>query len=264
MTWTPVQQRHAIERVRFEVAFTESLPARVVDSAKRTFEQVRNDVRFEEPTHQEYHQFLVGRDAALSRAGKGTDGWLARRKLASGLIAEAVTLNSTTFSYETTDYRDWGTAYRRFEKIAAKIIEQIATVVDFRSVAHDYVDRFVFQGFPKDAKPTDIFVPALLAPLNEGARSGRFLWHIHHGWFEDVDGRSILVNQNFDAQDGQTPTGTDVRSLQILTKAEFRPKPDQFSVVDLEVIVKQLHDICNERFSSVLTDDAKKMIGLEV
>ena len=263
MTWAPVQQKHAIERIRFDILFTESLPARVVEAARRAFDQSRSDIRFDEPTTQQTHKIVLSGGVPAPQLGKSSDGWQSGRKIASGLIAEAVTLNSNGFSYETSDYRDWATAYKRFEKVSYKTIERVASVVDFRSVSHEYIDRFVYQGFPDQAAPTGIFRADLLAPLKEEARSGRFLWHIHHGWFEEADGRSILVNQNFDAQDGQTPTGQEVRSIQILTKAEFRPRPEQFMVEDLAAIANQLHHVCNANFAASLTEDAKKMIGFD-
>lgn len=262
MTWSPVQQQHAIERVRIDIAFTEQLPGRVVESAKRIFEQTRTQVRFSEPSHQEVHQLQIQPGVIHAPTAQKVVGWQAIRESSSGVIVEAISLNPVAFSYESTDYRSWTTAYKRFHSVAADIIKQFATVVDFRSFALDYVDRFVYQGALTDAAPNGILRDELLACTTEGARNGKFLWHVHRGWFEKQDGRLILVNQNVDAQDAKSHTGTDVRSIQIFTRAEFRPDPEQFTVEELEEVSNKLHTLCNRHFSLILTDSAKQMVGL--
>lgn len=262
LTWAPVQQKHAIERLRIDIAFTEQLPARVVDTAKRTFEQVRHQVRFAEPVPQEVHQFQFQPGMAAPTVAQKASGWQSIRESSPGVVVEAIALNQGGFSYESTDYRGWDTAYKRVLSVSAEIVRQFATVVDFRSFGIDYMDRFVYQGDAGQASPSDILQDALLASLTEGARSGQFLWHLHRGWFERLNERSILMNQNVDAQDAKTHTGMEVRSLQIFTRAEFRPEPEQFVVQDLDDIADQLHILCNGAFSSILTDSAKQMVGL--
>lgn len=263
MSWAAVQQKHAIERVRVDIAFAEQLPGRVVESARRIFEQHRTPVRFGEPVPQEVHQFQLQPGMVGPPVAQKVAGWQSIRESSPGVIIEAISLHQGGFSYESTDYRDWATAYRRFKSVANGVIQQFATVVDFRSFGLDYMDRFVYQGLPTEAEPSGILQAELLSCLTEGARSGQFLWHVHRGWFESLDGRSILMNQNVDAQDAKSHTGMDVRSLQIFTRAEFRPEPEQFVVGDLDVISNQLHVLCNEHFSSILTGAAKQMVGLE-
>lgn len=262
VTWTPVQKRHAIERMRFEVAFTEGLPARAVEAARRAFDQMRSDLRLSEPKVLDLHQIVLqpGGEPHQS-SGTKVAGWQSIKQR-EGLVLEAISLTANGLLYESSDYRSWDTASRRFLTVAAKVIAQVSEVVDFRSFSHDYTDRFIFHGAPQSANPGEILQPDLLAPLNEGARSGKFLWHVHRGWFDEMKDRSILMNQNFDAQDGKTPTGTNVRSVQIFTRAEFRPRSGQFRVDGLEELAHELHILCNDRFYAALTEHARNMIGM--
>lgn len=262
LSWAAVQQQHAIERIRIEIAFTEPLPSRVVESAKRQFEQNRNALRFASAVPQEVHQLGIQPGLGGAPTFQKVVGWNSVRESSPGVAVESVALNPGGFAYESTDYRSWETAHRRFRSVADSIIQQVSTVVDIGSFSLDYADRFVYQGRPAEAEPGAILVPDLLCSLTEGARSGEFLWHLHRGWFDLQEGRSVLMNQNVDAQDAKTHTGALVRSLQIFTRAEFRPQPEQFRVEDLRAIADQLHVLCNFHFASILTDDAKNMVGL--
>lgn len=261
MSWAPVQQRHAIERVRFDIAFAEQIPQRVIDAVQRKFEERREQLRFGPVQPAEFHQvsFQVGTPApsVLQKAG----GWKSVRNASTGSV-EALIVNQTGLAYESTDYRTWEMALRRFMSVAEFGVEQFAAVVDFRALALDYTDRFVFQGVPVEASPEEILDRALLASVSEGARKGLYTWHVHRGWFDRLDGRTILMNQNVDAVDGKTHTGSDVRSIQIYTRAEFRPEPNQFVTSDLEAIFDQLHTLCNEHFSSIISESARSMVGM--
>jgi uncharacterized protein (TIGR04255 family) len=263
VTWKPVQQQHAIERVRVELAFAELLPTRVVESAKRDFERLRGQLRFAEPILQETHQFQLQPGLSGAPPVQKITGWQSVREASPGAIVEAVTVNQSGFTYESTDYRGWSTAYKRFHTVSCDFISQFCSVMDIRSFSLDYTDRFIFEGSPDQATPTEIVQPQLLASLTDGAKRGRDLWHVHRGWFQTQDGRSILMNQNIDAQDAKTHTGFDVRSLHLFTRAEFRPKPEQFDPKDLDEIANQLHSLCDTHFSSVLTAAAKRSVGLE-
>ncbi len=257
-----MQQSHAIERMRIDIAFAEQLPGRVVESVKRSFEQIRAKARFQEPLPQEHHQIQIQPGVAQPMVTHKVAGWQSVRESAPGMVVEAILLNQGGFSYESADYRGWETAHRRFLTVAADVISQVASVIDFKAIGMDYTDRFVFQGKPIDAKPEGILQAELLTSISDGARTGQFLWHLHRGWFEKQDGRTILMNQNIDAQEMKSHTGADVRSLQIFTRAEFRPEPEQFDLQDLDKISNHLHTLCNSQFSGILTDDAKQMVGM--
>lgn len=71
------------------------------------------------------------------------------------------------------------------------------------------------------------------------------------------------MNQNIDAQDGKAQNGIDVRSLQIYTRAEFRPRADEFAMDTLDQLANRLHSLCNASFASVLTDEAKQLVGMQ-
>lgn len=234
---------------------------RVVDAAKRGFEQVREQLRFAEAIPQEMHQFQI-QPGMIAPIAQRVDGWASTRAATPGVISEALTLNQGSLSYETTDYRGWAVAFKRFSSVALEAIRTVSNVVDFRVFALEYQNRFIFQGIPSEADPEQVLQPELLKILSAGAQSGQYLWHLHRGWFESDADRSILMNQNIDAQDAKSPTGQDVRALQFLTRAEFRPTPEQFDMRDIEVIADQLHSLCKDTFAASLSPTARQLAGV--
>lgn len=120
----------------------------------------------------------------------------------------------------------------------------------------------MFQGQPDRADPSPILSENVLSGINDRARAGISLWHLHRGWFEMIEGKNILVNQNIDVQDGQSTDGRPVRSIQILNRAEFRPEKDQFSLDSIDSVSEALHHLLKRQFCAVLTPTAMQMLSI--
>lgn len=260
--WVPVQQHHAIERLRLEFGFREALPSKVVETARRIFDPQRATLRFSDPEPQDVHQFILQPGNFGPPATQKVVGWQSTRRKDNVSIAEAVALNPTAFSYESTDYRGWDTAYKRFSKVVRPLLEVIINVVDLNHFSLEYTNRFVFQGQPDRADPSPILSESVLNSINDRAKAGLSLWHLHRGWFEMIEGRNILVNQNIDVQDGQSLDGRPVRSIQIYNRAEFRPEKDQFSLDGIDSVATELHDLLKGQFCAVLSPTAMHMLSI--
>ena len=258
MTWTTVHSAHAIERIGFAVTFKEQLPTKVVDKAWKSFEPRSGELRFDSRQEQSLNEFTIVGD---SHTVKKTPGWTSHRGVHGGQTIEALSLDGRTLSYESSDYRGWTKAKKRLQTVLGGIVEDLAVVVDVQSVDLNYTDRFVFNGLPSEADTSPLLSDQVLKLIDEGAMKSRKLWHLHRGWFKELHGQDFLVNQNIDVQEGATPAGIVVRSLQILNKVELRPSQD-YDAGGLEELLEVLHSEGLEVFAECLSVLGQKMVNL--
>lgn len=264
MTWATVHSSHAIERVRFELSFSDPLPKKVVESSKRRFVAQSAQLRFGPVQEQLMHRIVIGPTPDVP-SPEPSVGWQSQRlKGPSKIAAEAVVLNPESFVYESTEYRDWRTAKTRFISVCGELIRSLLDVVDLSSFSHDYTDRFVYKGDVNAAKPLEILDAAIAPLLSQDALDGSELWHLHRGWFEKRQNTKYLINQNLDCQEGRDLKNNEaVKSLQIYTKAEMRTGLERVADIGLENIASELHVICNMYFAKILCEDGRKMVRIE-
>ena len=224
MTWLPLRPEHAIERVRFEVQFSEVLPKKVVEQVGSRHDAKTTDTRFGDRQEQQIAKFVMGPSGptvAPSKSGNEV-GWLSTRVAGVGnAIVEAVTMQNSLLSYESSDYRGWTKSFTRFQTVCGDLLAEAGNLVNAASATLEYTDRFVFDGDVTQAKPDGLLRAGILALLPESALGGRELWHVHRGWYETIGEDKCLINQNFDAQQGSTDFKKEARSVQIFTNLVF-------------------------------------------
>ncbi|MDB5658303.1 MAG: hypothetical protein JWS10_918 [Cypionkella sp.] len=263
MTWAPLHLSHAVERVRFEIVFSEPLPTKLVDAIGLALDARRTELRFEnrEPMH--VQNFVVGGDIHSQPVhSQVQSGWQAIRKSSPTVAMEAVVLNSGRLVYESTDYRGWVKAFSRFKNVCSSMLEDAGRAVNASAVVHDYMDRFIFDGPANLSTPTDLIRHGVLALMPQSVLSGNEMWHTHRGWFEHLHGEKYLINQNLDAQDGTTPYGKIARSIQIYTKLELRAEAKGLDLTSLPSKFDIMHNRCNQLVGLVITEKAADKIGL--
>jgi len=100
--------------------------------------------------------------------------------------------------------------------------------------------------------------------LPDAARTSSAAWHSHFGWFEEIEGHSLLINQNIDAQDGVLQIGGDVvRSLQVYTKTDLRPNDFENGYEGLRPSVSAMHTKSKRLVYDILTPEMRRRIGME-
>ena len=266
MPWSPLGPDHAIERVRFEVQFAEPLPKKMVEQLGIRHDSKSTETRFGERQEQKIAKFVFGPSGASVAPGNSGNevGWSSTRAQGVGhAVVEALSLQNSLLSYESSDYRGWTKAVARFQKICGDVLAEAGNLVNAASTTLEYTDRFVFQGVSTDARPDGILDATILALLPDSALSGRELWHVHRGWYEAVGDDRCLVNQNFDAQQGSTNFSKEVRSIQIFSKCEIRKDGLGFGMDEVGPKLQLLHRRSLELISSSIVADLATRIGLK-
>lgn len=263
MTWRPVHSQHAIELVRLTIRFSEQVPAKLSRKMSDAIGAKRSDLRFVGPEPRQTIGFqLVQAGASLIPQQHTTiQGWMFSRKASNGVPLEAIILEGDLLTYETSEYQRWPVFCKRLNSVSSGALALSSSALDIKGISLEYQDRFIFQGISTEAR-VDNLLTSVVGDLHDEALSGNSLWHSHRGWFETVDGRPMLVNQNFDANDGSLAGQTVIqRSVQILTRAELRD-----AAVDgqeLEQSLNKLHAVTDRYFRAAVKPQYLRAVGIE-
>ena len=191
LTWEPIHPNHAVERLRFEILFSEPLPRKIIEAVGAVFDAKRSDLRFDPREERQVQHFFVGPNPGIMpQEPMIQNGWQSIRKSAANIPLEAVTFDSSNIVYESTDYRGWQKAFVRFESVCSDMLKAAGEAVNARAIVHDYVDRFVYDGPAGEAVPTEIVRKEFLPQFPKTILMGEELWHSHRGWFEYFDGET--------------------------------------------------------------------------
>lgn len=263
MTWQPFQPDHAIERVRIIVRLSSPLPVKFVRKLAADGEERRIALGFTSKNLREGHQIKVGPGAVnVDQRPSELLGWDWQKASPSNTPLETLVVERQLLVYENAEYSAWENFISRFEQVAIETLSQIVDLIDISAVSLEYVDRFIFHGDAVMAAPTGV-LQDIAEHLPENAANGKDLWHYHRGWFEDLGGTKILVNQNIDAQDGHTNDGKTVRSVQIFTKTELRVEQSEFDFSRLRDHLDDMHVRSNNLFRATLTEEMRTKVGLD-
>lgn len=264
MVWKPVHPRHAIERARIVVVFKGQLPTKFLRKLASESEARRLELGFSSMNWREGHSFQLGGPAVAVNSGPAQlFGWDWQNLSAGKTPIETLVLEDKSLIYETVDYTRWAEFSARFEEVVLPILEEILGLVDISNLVLEYVDRFVFHGAATDARANGVLNDAFVG-LPDAARTGPAAWHSHFGWFEEIEGHSLLINQNIDAQDGGFQIdGPVVRSLQVYTKTDLRPSEYENGYEGLRTSMNAMHVRSKQLVYDVLTPEMRHRIGME-
>ena len=130
------------------------------------------------------------------------------------------------------------------------------------SLSLEYFDRFVFQGPLNEASPKGLLVKDIMPLLPKEAAEGSELWHIHRGWYEKAGSSRLLVNQNFDIQDGISAAGAATRTLSLYSKVEKAAHSNPIDLKNFGSDLEELHALSRLVLERTLVPVAKKAINL--
>lgn len=267
LTWKSLHEKHAIERSRIEINFAEPIPPKLVNTFGDQLSNGLISLGFSGRTPRAVTNFVINQVAGglpQPSASQAVVGWQFVRTGSTGAPIEAVVLDPQSFVYETTEYVRWDVFLERFETVCRECLTALDAVTSVQKLILDYTDRFFFIGRSPDAEPKQLLRSEIIASLPPSVASGQELWHLHRGWFEGTGTARVLMNQNFDAQQGQDQTGNEIRSVQLYTRSE---KHAEFRGLDTEGLhsdLKSMHDRCNAAVKWSLTAKMRTAVGLNI
>lgn len=263
MPWHPLQDSHAIEKVRVICAFQADIRPKFSERLADLVEPMRADYQFG-PVNKIQGQGLTFQLGAAGPVGQVSEqqvvGWSFQRTMPDGAVVESISLERSTIIYETSEYSTWTEFHRRAVPLLTDIVSELSTYDDMSTLALEYHDRFVFQGTPEEADPREIFELSSDTVL-EAALDGGNLWHVHRGWFENASKGKLLVNQNLDAQEGQFK-GEPARSVAVLTKLEARRINSELTSDSWTDLLPEMHTRSKDVLKEILKPVSAEMIGM--
>jgi uncharacterized protein (TIGR04255 family) len=263
MTWKPIHEAHAIDRVRILLQFTspltDKLLARATDSVISGFQQLG----FEQVLRAEstIQSLVISVQPGQVVPEVSQNGWLLRRST-SGTLVEEAGFRDGVFGYFSTEYGRWENLEKRFHDVFGAPLKVALDSVDVTSIKLEYWDRFAFEGVPDQADIRDLLV-SVDPSIPVASASGSTLWHSHSGWFEDFDGDKVLINRNIDLVD-EPPPAESRRLCNIYTLTEFRGTTPVDNLPKVTKVLEHLHRRSLALFGASLTDTQRKNIGLNL
>ncbi len=263
MSWKPLHEAHAIDRVRILVQFNSPLTDKTLTKAASPATSKFRELGFEEiqRASSTIQNLMIPNQGAPMPPESTENGWVLKRS-AAGVVEEEAGFRDGVFGYLSTEYGRWENLSKRFWDIFENSLTISLESIDIASVKLEYWDRFVFDGEATNADLNDLLL-AFDPVIPRDVISGAALMHSHAGWFEDHVGSPVLVNRNIDVIEEHNAE-QKLRICNIFTLVEFRPNPLIDSVQTCKDVLEHLHRRSLALFGSSVSEVQREKIGLNL
>lgn len=263
MTWRPMTEQHAIERVRVTLAFDRPIPPKKVRALGMRVRDHMQGLGFGPIALQSGQAIAIqvspgGQPVAVQQPQE-VNGWTFQNTTVLGVSTEAFQLADNALLYEITEYTRWASFLERFEAVAADVVSDLLALDD-ASLSLEYHDRFWFEGPPNEAVPSQLLRWAE-AVVPSASQDGADLWHVHRGWFEAGQHGRLLIQHNIDAQD-EAVQGLLRRVVRMVTRSEGRKGVWTVAEDNLRPHLDIMHDRTKAVFAEALTDEVCSRVGI--
>ncbi len=270
MSWKPITDKHAIERVRFTIVFQEPL-------TQKTFDELT--LSFKETHLKDYdlNKHIKGKKLGVTISLSNNMVQNTEQEPENPIHQFQKTANSDEtsvlkrlsiardeVSFEILNYTRWINFYETVQKLIKQTTDITIKTVDISKLSLDYWDKFVFEGDPSNADPR-LLLKNLEQHLPENVFTDGELWHLTKGWFKSTDdiNDKILVNLNWLAQNEEEKNTKEIRrTVQIHTLTAFRKIYSENSAGDVVKDTEKLHNVSKSVFADGLLDEVKMSVGL--
>jgi hypothetical protein len=237
--WQPLHENHAIDVMAAVVLFAEPIPQVALRRMLRAAEEAAFGAGLKSRHSTRATQLVVSPQEVPSTAAGAQEGLLFNALFEGedgtpipGRVAEQLRVDAVSIQYRTWRYVSWAWASQRMQSLMSPALELARDVTFFSAVRLEYLDRFWFDGEPRDALTSDLLRVdcSQLAPhiFNE-----RDLWHVHTGAFirpDPVKRLQLIHVDALNASPQTDQTGNPVRRWVHITTAledRFPADPDE-------------------------------------
>lgn len=265
MTWRPMTEQHAIERVRVSLTFERPIPPKMVRALGARLDGRLQGLGFA-PIAMQSGQGIV---LQLGPAGpiavqqpQELSGWTFQlAPMVGATPVEVFQLAENALIYEVAEYSRWPVFIDRFDSVTSEVVRDLLTLDD-PTLALEYHDRFWFDGPLGEAAPS-LFLSVAETLVPPTAQSGAELWHVHRGWFEPTPphGR-LLMQHSMDAQE-EVVQGQPRRVIRVTTRAIGQKGAWTIAEDSLQPHLDIMHDRTKKVFADTLTPEMRRLVGIE-
>lgn len=262
MTWKPMHEAHAIERVRVRFRFQEPLPSKILTKAINGIVESAPALGFNSVTPAEsgIATFSI-QPGGVPKQEPSKNGVVLRRH-SDGDVVEEVGFRDLVFGYVTTTYGRWENLRQRLEEVLLPALRNAEAAIDLGAIKLEYWDGFRFDGDPGKADAVGLLANLDVA-LPPEVRASQSTWHSHIGWFEGGEASPMLINRNLDMVD-RTEAEKILRFLRIYTLVERRPGVEPLEIPTVSETLEVMHKRALRLLGESLTKEYREMIGLDL
>jgi uncharacterized protein (TIGR04255 family) len=269
MTFEPVHDAHAIEKVSMRLELPKPIPGALWPNVLKSAVSTANELEF--PTYGEAAtvQLQIGSPPndpttveAVLRSRHGGVSFSQRGPPPEPPLREFV-VTRTELRLNSSVYVRWS-GYRGLLEKALQGMASTFFASDPPAVVQlEYSDRFNHPGPLQEVRWTEVLKPSVAVTQQQLERTN--LWHSHVGWVEaDPLGREILVKIDIDAvpQTEGGPIGLHINTTVALRSPTGSLEPDGVDINLLLTEIDTLHETSKRIFGSILVDEMVDRISL--
>lgn len=271
--YLPFAGKNSIAEMSIGIQFASPFDQRIGDSV----EAIKAEFALEFPKFEPLHMQMFTINFGLPpfpTSGANTaptvGGFNLTRPRADGSVSRLLRVVSNVLSVHFLDYTSWKESKPQAISYVSRCLEQLAILGknSATSVLLRYIDRFTFDGEPKEAtaallfRPDTKFVAARI--LNTGNQ-----WHSNSGWFEPfVDVAPVLNQLNVSSSLAQTTVNVVVDHNSIYTAPRPYTSLEELirgagEQLPLEAILEKQHSTNAYLLKNMLNNDMLQTVGLK-
>ncbi len=249
MSWKPLNDKCAIERMGFVIVFKETLTQKTFDELADVFKNnYSKDYKLKE---------VQDDDGAVFAFLKTVDSDENR-------LLENLSIARSRISFESMNYTEW----KPFDEIINKITKQATDItvktVDIHQVSLEYLYKFIFEDDIENADPR-LVLKHLEPNIPETVFTDGEPWNLSKGWLQAFGNTSkkILVELNYRGYNAtHVETKTQRKVTEIHTATTFKKIYSEKNIDSLVKDTQKLHKVSKDVFSNSLVDAMKKSVKL--
>lgn len=265
MTWKPLHEAHAVERVRVLFHFADPLPSKMLRSAFKDIVDAAPELGFDmvAPAGSSVSTIVVDPSRPGSASRQSEENGVILRRHVDNVWLEEVGFRDSRFGYVSNVYGRWKNLRERISEVLVPALEKAEPAIDLASIRLEYWDSFNFDGDVSTADASGLLAePIDGIPTN--ALQGASTWHSHIGWFEEVNGDPLLINRNIDMVSRLNEKDEQIKTLGIYTLVERRGANGGISIRNVTDILEHLHNRSLTLFGETLSQPYREKIGIDL
>lgn len=262
MAFVPLKPEHAIQEVVIGMSLNRFMTNTELDSIENAHDAWRERL----PGKNKFQLIPATNQNFINFGGITGSGLYFERYFPDGSLSWRLKAEGNALAINCLDYSKWAEIWPQIKDLllTAFQADYMSNDLLVTSCVYTIIDVFKWVGDLTDYDAGQLIDRGGLL-VSQSIFDHGPLWHLYQGWYEGGDGefvRRILKRVHIDSveQDGVEHIS---RFETFLQKELFEPTELPVVLGSLDDIYPHLHDMGKEILKSILTTDAKKMIGLE-
>ncbi len=252
MSWKPINDKRAIDRVRFVIVFKETL-------TQKTFDELADSFKAN------FSKDYSVKDMPYDNGDDNNGIALTFQKTVDSdenKVLENLIISRNGVAFEVVNYTEWKPFDEIINKITKLATDITVKAVDIHQLSLECWHKFIFEGEIENADPR-LLLKDLRPNIPETVLANGESWDLSKSWFQAVGNTSekVLVKLNYQGQDA-TNVETKIRHkmTEIHTITVFKKIYSEKNIDSLVKDTQKLHKVSKDLFSNSLVDAMKKSV----